>query len=78
MRIIQLGHINLTFSCPECHTVFEISTDEIEKVNDRYIIRCPLCGYEWNWTNDQLLPFMRKREELKKQMEEDLENDNTL
>lgn len=65
MRILKLGSWNLTFNCPDCGTLFEISTDElsIDSQGKRYI-RCPLCDKELHWHDEKIEKLLEKKEGL--------------
>lgn len=49
MKIIKLGYFNIQFCCSECHTIFEVSTEELLAEKDEhkqtvYYVNCPVCG----------------------------------
>lgn len=67
MRIIQLGHLNATLACPNCETIWEMSTEEIQFEQDGFYwyVECPLCEHriKFNDGND-VVKFLKKRKEM--------------
>ena len=68
MRIIKLGNIDLQFCCPNCKTIFEISTKELMEENDHWKTQCPLCLEEIKVMPDNSIRnFLMRRKELEQQ-----------
>lgn len=68
MRIVQLGNIDLQFCCPNCRTIFEISTKELKEENGQWKTQCPLCDKEIKITSDNSIrDFLIRRKELEQQ-----------
>ena len=66
MKIIELGNIDVQFICPKCHTIFEVSTKELERTGPRnWSIGCPLCRELITIGDGGTIDFLIKREELK-------------
>lgn len=65
MKIIKLGNVDLQFCCPNCKTIFEISTNELKEENDHWKTQCPLCDEEIKLTpDDSIRKFLTRRKEL--------------
>ena len=67
MKIIQLGNIDLQFCCPNCRTIFEISTRELKEEKGNWKTQCPLCDEEIIiMQGDSISKFLLRRKELEK------------
>ena len=65
MKIIELGNIDIQFACPDCSTIFEVYTRELERLDARtWAIACPLCGKVIKVGNGEVVDFLIKREKL--------------
>lgn len=69
MRIIKLGNIDAQFCCRNCHTIWEINTEEIKKdEKGNYFTVCPLCDMEIIMSGDyEFVKFLHKRQKFQKE-----------
>jgi len=67
MKIIQLGHLSMTFTCQKCKTVWEMGTEEIKFEQDGFYwyVECPLCEHRIKFNDcDDVVKFLKKRKEI--------------
>lgn len=68
MKIIELGNIDIQICCPNCKTIFEISTKELREENDHWKTQCPVCFEEMKIMPDNSIRnFLIRKKELEKQ-----------
>ena len=69
MKIIKMGHIDIQYICPDCQTIFEVSTDEFkwDEENKEWYVYCPMCehhkfSFSANGRDDTYTRFMKNGE----------------